>query len=105
MCPQFARLLPHQICILNTPFNAIDPLVKVSIKLREVLRDSSPAHIKLVITVVVALRVGRMTSERLTDDSLDDDAGNQGSIRIRTDNTFVDDLLCHNDDVPGGECC
>src|SRR5262245_16972427 len=76
------RLLLH---VLRSGLDAVDEFVQVVFDLRPLFRDCFPAHVEVVVPVVVALRIRRMRAPRLDHDGADDCGGNQGAIGVGAD--------------------
>jgi hypothetical protein len=76
---------------------AVDPLLQPRLERLGVASDRIPVEVEAVVAVVVALRVGGVTRERLLHDGVDDETGMTvrfGSARITG---LLDELLDDDD--------
>src|SRR5262249_42706255 len=77
--------------------HAVDELVEVPRELLGAARDRLPVDVELVVPVVIALGIRRMRAPGLDDDGVDDHARDHCSIRIGSNDGFVDELLDDHD--------
>src|SRR5438128_2003127 len=81
----------------------VDPVTQPGLGRGLVAADGIPVEIEPVVAVIRALDVRRVRPERLDDDGVDDQAGNDRPVRIGPDDRLVDQLLDDDDDALRGE--
>src|SRR6476659_10193400 len=92
-------LRPQLLDIRGPAIQGVDPVPQPGLERVLVLRDRVPVEVEAVVAVVSALDVRGMRPVRLHDDGIDDEARNDGAVRIGPDDRLVDELL-HDDDDP-----
>src|SRR6266550_5734162 len=97
---QQSRLLLH---VLGPGLHAIDELVEIMRQLALVPRDRFPAHVEVVVPIVIALRVRWMRAPRLDDYGTHDRRRNERAIGIRANHSLVHQLLDDDDHALRGK--
>src|SRR5689334_10403193 len=81
---QLVRASAHFLSILGAVLHPENPLVEILAEGGRVLRNIAPADVKIVVPIIISLGVRGMAAERLLYDRGDDEARDQGAVRIRT---------------------
>src|SRR5262249_47199724 len=89
--------------VRRTAIEVVDPLAEPRLDGSLVARDPVPVEVEPVVAVVRPLDVRRMRPERLHDDRIDDEPGDDRAVRVRLEPGFVRDVLDEDYDAIGGE--
>src|SRR5690348_579793 len=81
----------------------VNPLIEPRDNFRMVLGKLVPGEISFIVTIVIALNIRGMRTVGFVHHGIDNQSWDQGAVRIRTNNCFVDDFFDHNDHMLGGE--
>src|SRR4030042_4900077 len=90
--------------IFQSIFNPIHPFIQIGSSSFSVTADVIPLQIEIVVAVIIPLGIGWMSAEWHMTDRIHNEAGYQSAVWIRTDNSFIHDLLCSEDHPFGCKC-